>query len=242
VMLHNVRNDVYHVGVRDDVVLPALARFYFHVATALLGRYEPPYFGWGSAQKMPQRAAKYFHRDGYFPGRREDYAAACAALNARAAFQPLRLVQALADHMDEVVEQSDAAIDMLSQVPKKITRDEAVTNTQAWSIAFKDEGKEFLQAYVARTQTRPANTLDYIALLTREYPLVRRDPIPGWKTRAASLRREPNPHRALKMYRDFMTQTEDLRALLDEAHGYADNYVEEQIDRAREERALREEG
>ena len=44
------------------------------------------------------------------------------------------------------------------------------------------------------------------------------------------------------MYRDFMTQTEDLRALLDEAHGYADNYVEEQIDRAREERALREEG
>jgi hypothetical protein len=42
------------------------------------------------------------------------------------------------------------------------------------------------------------------------------------------------------MYRDFISQTEELRALLDEAHGQADSYVEEQIDRAREERAMRE--
>jgi hypothetical protein len=42
------------------------------------------------------------------------------------------------------------------------------------------------------------------------------------------------------MYRDFMAQTEDLRTLLDEAHSLADAYIEEQIDRARETRAMEE--
>jgi hypothetical protein len=83
--------------------------------------------------------------------------------------------------------------------------------------------------------------LGCIQLLSREYPfLVKRDPIPSWRGQASSLRKETNPHRALKMYRDFMAQTEDLRTLLDEAHSLADAYIEEQIDRARETRAMEE--
>jgi hypothetical protein len=83
--------------------------------------------------------------------------------------------------------------------------------------------------------------LGYIQLLSRKYPFpVKRDPIPSWRGWASALRKEANPHRALKMYRDFMAQTEDLRVLLDEAHSQADAYIEEQIERSREERAMRE--
>lgn len=239
--LHNVRNEVYHVGVRDNVVLPAMARFYFHLATTFLGRYTPRYFSWGSSEAIPVRAARYFHGDKFFPGGREDYPAACAALGAQTAFDPVFLVAALADRLDRVIEQEDAAVDILSQVPHKTTRDLAVTDTQAWAIAFTEEGKKFMRARVAETGTKPTNFLEYIGILSRDYPFaVRRDPIPSWQQRASSLRAESNPHKALKKYRDFMDQTEELRALLDEAHSQADAYVEEQIDRAREERALRE--
>lgn len=239
--LHNVRNEVYHVGVRDNVVLPAMAHFYFHLATMFLGRYTPRHFSWGSNQAIPTRAAKYFHGGKFFPGKLEDYPAACVTLGAEAAFNPAYLVAALADRLDRVIEQEDAAVDLLSQVPRKTTRDLAVTDTQAWAIAFTEEGKQFVRKRVIETAAKPANILDYIGILSRDYPFaVRRDPIPSWRQRAASLRAEAHPHKALKKYRDFMDQTEELRALLDEAYSQADAYVEEQMERAWEERALRE--
>lgn len=153
------------------------------------------------------------------------------------AFQSANLVSALADRIGSVIEQEDAAIDLLSQVPRKTSRDQAVVETQAWAIAFTDEGKEFVRKRVAETGAKPVSMADYIALISRDYPFpVRRDPIPSWHRRASTLRRETNPHRALKMYRNFMDQTDDLRALLDAAHSQADAYVEEQIERMREAR------
>jgi hypothetical protein len=51
---------------------------------------------------------------------------------------------------------------------------------------------------------------------------LRKDPILSWQTRARSLRREADPHKALKKYRQFMIQTEAVRAALDEAHDVDD--------------------
>jgi hypothetical protein len=242
IILHAVRNEVYHVGVRQEVLLPAMARFYFFLAGTFLGRYEPPFFGWSSNQKLPERAKKYFKGDRFMPGGRENYTTACKQLTKKSSFKTPALITALADHMTTVVEQQDAGIDLLAQVPKKTTRDDAVRDTQAWAIAFTDKGKEFGRNYIAKHRWKPANNLDYLAMLAREYPFkIRHDPIPSWEGRTNKLRSQSNPHKALKMYRDFMAQTEDLRSLLDEAASLADAYVEEQIDRAREERAMRQE-
>ncbi|WP_422035531.1 hypothetical protein [Reyranella sp.] len=240
-LLHNVRNEVYHVGVRDNVLLPDLARLYFYLTTAFLARYEARGFGWGSSQQIPERAKKYFSGDRFMPGKREDYAQACAQLHKAIAFDAGRLIRSLADHMHDVIEQEDTAIDVLSQVPQKTTRDQAVLDTQAWSMTFTDEGKEYIRALLAAGRPKPAGVAGHVALLASEYPFtVKRDPIPSWRKRAATLRKESNPHRAFKSYRAFTSQTEDIRALLDAAHSQADAYIEEQIDRAREERALRE--
>ncbi len=61
----------------------------------------------------------------------------------------------------------------------------------------------------------------------------RKDPIAGWKIRASDVRSEGDPHKALKKYRNFMTQTQPARAALEEAHGQVEQYIEEQIDRMR---------
>lgn len=240
-LLHNVRNEVYHLGVRDNVLLPELARFYFNIATAFLGRYEVRYFSWGSAQQIPERAKRFFGGDRFMPGKREDYANACAQLHTAVAFDPGRLVTSLADHMDNVIEQEDIAIDVLSQVPRKTTRDKAVLDTQAWSIAFTDAGKDFIRSLIASGRPKPTGVGGYVELLSSSYPFKdKRDPVPSWKKRAATLRKQSNPHKAFRSYREFMSQTEDLRGLLDQAHSQADAYIEEQIDRAREERFMRE--
>ena len=88
------------------------------------------------------------------------------------------------------------------------------------------KGKEFIRTSLAAGMPKPTGMLGYIQLLSREYPFpARRDPIPSWRGRASALRKETNPHRALKMYRGFMAQTEDLRTLLEEAHSQADAYI-----------------
>lgn len=241
-ILHNVRNEVYHVGIRHEVLLPAVAGFYFRLAGTFLAKYKPPFFGFSSSQKLPARAKKYFKGDRFFSGAPGQYETACRLLAKKASFRAPTLVTALANHMATVIEQQDSSIDLLSQVPRKTTRDDAVRSTQAWAIAFTDKGREFGRKYIAQHRWKPANNLDYLAMLAREYPFkVRHDPIPSWERRTEKLRSESNPHKALKMYRDFMAQTEDLRSLLDEHSALADAYVEEQIDRAREERAMRQE-
>ena len=90
--------------------------------------------------------------------------------------------------MDDVIEQGDGSIDFLSDFSQKISRDQAVAETQAWSIAFKEEGKEFIRNYVTQTQTQPTSMLDYVALLSRAFPFqFRRDPIPSWRKRAGPI-------------------------------------------------------
>jgi hypothetical protein len=133
--------------------------------------------------------------------------------------------------MDDVIEQQDTAIDMIATGgPNTYSRDEAVEQTFAWKAAFTDEAKKF-----ARDKGwRQGSVLDFVSWIAANYTLpIRHDPIQGWRTRANSLRRETSPHKALKKYRDFMTQTADVRAALDEAHSQVDQYIQEQIDRRR---------
>src|SRR5271166_103733 len=62
VIFHGVRNEVYHIGLQHEAVLPALAAFYFEVACGFLGSYQPLYYSWSSGQTYPDRSLKYLSR------------------------------------------------------------------------------------------------------------------------------------------------------------------------------------
>lgn len=140
------------------------------------------------------------------------------------------MAAALADHMDEVIEEQDVAIDMIATGgPHQFSRNQAIVETFAWRTAFTDEGKRFGQA-----KGFSGSMFEFVTWLGDNYPFpFRIDPIAGWKARATRVRREKNPHSALKRYRDFMTQTADAREALDDAHRQVDQYIDEQIERMR---------
>ncbi len=78
------------------------------------------------------------------------------------------------------------------------------------------------------------NTFEFVEWLGENYPFAfKTDPIRGWESRAVSLRAEKNPHQALKKYRDFMTQTADARATLEDAHREVEQYIDLEIERMR---------
>jgi phosphopantetheinyl transferase (holo-ACP synthase) len=48
--LHRYRNEVYHVGLKHERILPALSVFYFDTTCGYLSGYKPRGLGWGSDQ------------------------------------------------------------------------------------------------------------------------------------------------------------------------------------------------
>jgi hypothetical protein len=103
--MHGFRNEVYHVGLQHEAILPSLSSLYFDVVCRYLSSYEPSSLSWGSNQKLPERAKKYFAGHHTFPGQREDFARGCAELAQVCGHKPAETVAVLADHLDEVLQE-----------------------------------------------------------------------------------------------------------------------------------------
>jgi hypothetical protein len=127
----------------------------------------------------------------------EDFPNGCELLRQTCAYDPQATVAALADEMDQMIDQQNICIDIIAggvYVGQQTTRDEAVTGTQAWRLAFSDEGKTF-----ALSKGFTGNMLRLVEWLGKNYPhKFRSDPIPSWEKQAARLCANKNPHIALK--------------------------------------------
>jgi hypothetical protein len=239
-ILHTYRNEVYHVGLRHQAILPALAAFHFSVASNFAGSFNPRGLGWGSNMRMPERAQKYFKAHSFFPGSVDDYRKGCIMLAAGCGHDDATFIAILADHMDKVVGEQDTCLDIVAGGVYKgqaTTRDKAVIDSQAWPIAFSECGRKFAQE---NAWSETGSALHFVEWIAANYPLkYRRDPIASWRKRAASLRSDSNPHLALNRYHSFLHDTASLREALHESALAVESEIDTAIDRAREERAFR---
>jgi len=231
--VHEYRNQVYHVGLHHEEILIELAAFHFDLTCEFVGRFRPYNMYWGSNMRMPERAKQYFEDDGFMPGSVEQYQSACEALRGKCGYDPGTFIETLADHMDDTVSMQDACLDTVAQgvyEGQQRTRDRAITQTQAWSVAFNGKGKKF-----ADENGFPGGShFEFVDWIEKNYPFtVKSDPIPSWEKRAEALRADRNPHSALHRYQSFMDQTSDLREEIYESAAGAEAEIDMAIDRAR---------
>ena len=59
---HRFRNEVYHLGLQHEAVLPAVSTFYFEAACAFLAGYSPGAIGYLVGKVLPPRASPVFRR------------------------------------------------------------------------------------------------------------------------------------------------------------------------------------
>ncbi|APG15078.1 hypothetical protein BKD09_42900 [Bradyrhizobium japonicum] len=231
-IMHGVRNEVYHAGLQHEAILPSLAVFYFDVVCGFLNGYRPLYFGWSSGQRLPDRSKKYFKGHPSFPGEIEDFGRGCGTLSAACAHNSVTTVATLADHLDEIIQEQDTCIKIVADgvyENQRTTRDQAVVDCQTWPLAFSQEAMAF-----AQKRGFSGNRLEFVEWLGKNYPLkAKRDPIQRWAQRADKLRMEKNPHSALRHYKAFIMETERLREWILEAADACEREIDAAIDRAR---------
>jgi hypothetical protein len=231
--LHSYRNQVYHRGLEHEPILSALALFYFRLASGMLAKYRPSGYGISSNDHIPHRARKYIGGKPLWGGKdiRDLFADAYARLMEVAEGIPFDLVGDLHRHMQTIIEDIDSSLDFLSRDgPDRMSRDKVVVEVQAWPFAFSDEGKAYAKEKAAQCKT----VAEYAGWFVDNYPwAVRVDPIKAWLDRLASLKAEVDPHKALRKYHEFMSQTEELRERINEAAMHLDSHIQQQIDMAR---------
>lgn len=145
-LLHAYRNELYHVGLQHEPILQQLAELYFDTACRFLANYRPRELYWSSAHKLPERAKKYFSRGPSMPANFGDFEKGCEALGTALDFNPKQMVHVLADHMDRVIDHQDICLGVVADgvyVGDQVSREQAVIDSQAWTIAFTDVGKTF---------------------------------------------------------------------------------------------------
>lgn len=234
---HRFRNEVYHLGLRHEAVLPAVSAFYFEVGCAFLADYWPDSIGYVVGKALPPRSSRYFGEGPYFSDLEAKYKEACTSLGAQARVEGSAFAADLADHLDELLDVLDAGIDTVATMsPETKTRDEAVEETMAWWVAFSDKGKT-----AAETLGWPGGSVaDYVRWIGANCRMpMTKDPIPRWRGRAHAVRNEGNRHAALHKYWMFMDQTRVTRGILDEAHARAEVQIDLEIRRWKEERHAR---
>lgn len=233
---HDLRNDVYHIGLQHEAVLPAIAGLYFDCAVRVIERYKTDFLSYSPNMVLPERSNKFFGKKPLGFSARDDFREGCRAMTAQADFDAASFVDALADHLAEIVEEQDGVIDIVATGgPRQMSRDQAVIETESWHIMFdpkaSHEAKKRLKGKSALTGKSVAELQSWLV----ENGALRytRDPVPGWRKREASLRREKNPHKALKKYHDFILQTADVRELLLEDCLQVEQWIDGQIDQMR---------
>jgi hypothetical protein len=233
-IMHSFRNEVYHVGVQHEAILPQLSSFYFSIACAVCIGFPVGGYSYSSNMKIPDRAKKYFNARAGFPGTPEDFRKGCQLMADQCGHNKAETIGILADHMESVIEESSTCLNVIADgiyENQHRTRDQAIVDTQIWPLAGSTEAREF----AASKGWRGDNLFDLVEWLGKNYTLrIRKDPIPAWGRQAKRLASSGNPHVALANYQSFMTATAKLReALLDDAM-----QIESEIDRLIDDRRM----
>ncbi|MGJ8534876.1 MAG: hypothetical protein ACSHYC_22005 [Alphaproteobacteria bacterium] len=231
-IMHGVRNEVYHAGLQHESVLPNLALFHFEFACHFIASYRPSGIGWGSSQELPGRAKKYFTGKGFSPGSREDFQVGCVQLATACKHDSKETLSVLAGHMEQLVEQQDICIDIISQGAyggQQKSRDEAVVDTQAWQLAFSSRGKRLCSEL-----SFEGSLFDWINWLTKNQQFqFASDPISSWKRQIIKMRSRNNLHAALAHYASFMNDTASFREAIEDSARQVEAEIDDAIDRYR---------
>lgn len=236
-LLHDFRNELYHIGLQHEAILPALSRFYFSVACDILSAYPIRGFSYHSKIELPVRSKKYFTNKGkYSPAEIGDFARAFRTMSAACGHQKRSMIRTLADHMEATIEDSDNCLDIVAQgvyEGQQQTRDQATVECQTWPLSFSEEAYKYARDNGFVGETRP----ELLEWLAKNYPLrFKMDPVPSWKKQVTRLRSKGNPHTALEYYVAFMEHTTQIREAFSGSAAAAEQEIDRLIEEYRNER------
>lgn len=222
-ILHSYRNEVYHVGIRHNDVLHALAWQYHEFACDLFARICPIYRIWRVGEKLSDAVKTHL------PGGPESASTEEAAVSLKG------LKPSLPAPFSELI--SSAILERVEEFAGWL-----------WYIADEDEGKEeralrdaqfHVHMYGKSSQytdelSKIQDVAEYTAFVSKvreEWrPEYTKNPTHRFETRAKALRSESNPLIAVKKFQKLCDDLEPIANVIGEVATIKDNYEQMEMD------------
>lgn len=231
-LLHEYRNSSYHAGLKHSGILNSMARLYFRIVSEVLSVYRPSSWGYNPSDIPSVRVLKYVgcskacHRSEFIG---DVFSRLVDVIDSMG----MNIKEDLSKSFESMIEECDWGINFIvTNAPTKdrLSRDLVVLDSEVWSVWCTDIANDLLKRSGLINPT-VANSIDWLG---ENYSgLCRKDPIPGWNKRLASIQSAECHHDVLKKYCDFVKQTESIRDNVLRNVGALEEEIERQIDEAR---------
>jgi hypothetical protein len=228
---HTYRNQLYHVGLRHEAIMQALARAYFLLACELFMRLQPRGMSFGKRDRESAIGKRIFGEKGMggFDAIRQigpDLAGACPSdpdLKTTLTREADRILDEMVEWLDFLVE---------GQRPHVTTKQKELREAQMWhdfgeAIAAHHEARE--KAGLPRDNPRPCDVMT-LPWKPRHATL----PEQRWRQQIRDIAKAATDAGALQRYEAFRAKTVYLHGALRRSVGALEEEIERQIDAARE--------
>lgn len=226
--LHRFRNTSYHQGQRHEAILHSVAISYLRLVCEFLVKHEVGSYSSCSSDTISHRAMKYLGLAGYKHSASSMIAAFQRVLDI-SMFLDENLIDDLASDMSSAIEAANSSISFISGSSEtQERRDWAVVFAQSF-VFSQDDNANQKAIDMGFSPLDQKQLFDWLVDDYNHWPTMK-DPVPSWRNRLNSVRREKNPLKAIKKYCDFMGQTTDIRLTLEEVESEIDGYIDFQAE------------
>jgi hypothetical protein len=229
-IMHSYRNELYHVGVRYDPIILALAHHYFGIATDLLPNMRVGF--WQLVDTESERVRRYLPDSGPFGWQPDDLSEIGSRLRDGLTCLDKSVERILADFAIELVEDVERDLEFLTQDNfQDWNESQVLEHVQFYQYAFHDT----IPPRIDRSTIRSVRELDArMEELKKSWvPRYRNSPVDRWRKRAGAIVDAANPDGALERFQHLRHEMQWLSQLVQEAARELDGAIQAEIDRRR---------
>ncbi|MDE0522234.1 MAG: hypothetical protein OXH79_09795 [Boseongicola sp.] len=233
--VHQYRNEVYHVGLTHDDIVRPISFQYYKLSCELFDRLRPAWRAWSSTDRFSDVAERYLpKRDGRFDFMAVDNADLSKALLSNLPDDAEALQSSIWTSAESHVEELKEALEFVVQNNPAGDNKRSVLRNVQWFHDFVRaleregvEGSWMVPGYVdevnrVRTALESNWRQRHISL-----------PSAKWHKRAAAIKNEPDPLKAMTLYQALRHDMAYLEEAITNAASELDAWIQSEVDRAR---------
>jgi hypothetical protein len=232
---HEIRNELYHTGIRHDAVIWDIGWHYHSFACALLPKVNLGLgISFGFDRNVSPRVKRYVpSKDALLRGDfRKNFATVCDQVGKKSVTPSGSLGNVLGEQVSKDIETLDCALDWIERNDgKPLSRNEIIIESQLWSALFDEDRRSQFRKRPSPLSTKQlgAEKLRNPILVLGNFlePPITKDPIAGWKRKALALRREKGAIRSLKRFQALVAEMTDLFGDVMRSAGGLENHLEQ---------------
>lgn len=226
---HKYRNELYHTGIKYEMILHPLSWYYHQLACRLFKKLKPYFFAFSSNDNPSETITKHIGNHKRYTTGEDVLEKAVSSLDMSRPNLENNLSWYLSQSATNVIENIIDAIEFIAKnAPRKSSIENTILNMQIWDFVFNSEEKG---KSIIKPEDKIENPIDLLKIAKERWnPPVNFSKIKKWEERACSLKNEKNHTKALLKFDNLKRDITPFETLVMKNAIALDEQIQHEID------------